>query len=412
MDLKECIVGLAVFSLIVLDTELDYYMDMKDIVTFINEGLENIRLSDTDKKRLLMLDKEYGDIVDTFRHDRNDKDVLNMDEEFDKFMAARNRGMKYFPHIKLQPHKFDTDGLLGRVERLIAEFQRFDCFLSKYYLELLEPMVYKIKHVLEPEKYHSWYVTYQAQKPSYENYIAAERMLLENPYEKIDDSDRNIDGKTAAKMIQDHIDKLGYGWKVKLNDNMIPRMNVDTNKTMNVKTSAKFSKTDIEGLKAHEVEGHIGRRYYGLKTGLYLFLYGLLWRNTLDEGLAIWNSLNKVSKVKPNVKFNIAIKTIICYYLNDKDFCELFDMCRELDSNIPDKTLFSTLVRFKREIQDCSLIGGNGDDQSYFCGYQIVKDMTDAERDDILKYNIGPGQIHELPKIKRFLEVNKFEPLI
>jgi hypothetical protein len=38
--------------------------------------------------------------------------------------------------------------------------------------------------------------------------------------------------------------------------------------------------------------------------------------------------------------------------------------------------------------------------------------MTDAERDDILKYNIGPGQIHELPKIKRFLEVNKFEPLI
>ena len=155
---------------------------MKSLAEYINESLDALCLSTEDKNRLLELDREYGDIVDTFRHDRNDKDVLNMDEEFSKFIAARKRGMKYFPHIQLQPHKFATDGLLGRVERLIAEFQRFNCFLSKYYLELLEPMAYKIKHVLEPEKYYNWYVTYQAQKPTYENYIAAKKMLAENPY--------------------------------------------------------------------------------------------------------------------------------------------------------------------------------------------------------------------------------------
>ena len=38
--------------------------------------------------------------------------------------------------------------------------------------------------------------------------------------------------------------------------------------------------------------------------------------------------------------------------------------------------------------------------------------MTDKERKDILKYNIGPDQIKDLPKIKEFLRVNKFEPLI
>jgi hypothetical protein len=193
---------------------------------------------------------------------------------------------------------------------------------------------------------------------------------------------------------------------------MVPRMNVDIDKTMNVNPNAKFSEIDIEGLKAHEVEGHIGRRYYGLKTGLNLFLMGLKWRNTLDEGLAIWNSLHKVSKVKPNVKFNIALKTIITYYLDKKDFCELFDMCKELAPNLPDESLFSNLLRFKREIQDCSLLGGNGDDQSYFCGYQIVKKMTDKERDDILKWNIGPDQIKDLPEIKKFFRLNKFKPLI
>jgi hypothetical protein len=57
-------------------------------------------------------------------------------------------------------------------------------------------------------------------------------------------------------------------------------------------------------------------------------------------------------------------------------------------------------------------MGGNGDDMSYFVGYQMVKDMTDAERDDILKYNIGPNQIKDLPKIKEFFKLNKFKSLI
>lgn len=385
---------------------------MKNFKDYLIESLNNMKMKEKDVEKLLKLDREYGEIFDTFRHDRNDKDVLNLEEECEKFLNARKNGIKYFPYIELEPHKFATDGLLGRVERLLVEFKNFNCPLSKYYIEILEPMVYKIKHVLEPEKYCAWYVEYQAQKPTLKNYELAMQMLKENPYEDVDKSERDIDGTVAAKMIQKHIDEKGYGWKVKLNKNMVPRMNVDTNRTMNVNPNAKFSETDIEGLKAHEVDGHIGRRYYGLKTGLNLFLYGLLWRNTLDEGLAIWNSLNKVEKVKPNVKFNIALKTIIAYHLKEMDFCELFDYCKELAPNMPDKSLFSTLVRFKREVQDCSIKGGNGDDQSYFCGYQIVDSMTDEERDDILKYNVGPTQICEIPMIKAFLDANKFEPLI
>ncbi len=385
---------------------------MSSLKDYIKESLSPLKLSKEDKEKLLRLDKEYGKCFDMFRHDRNDKDVLNLEEECKKFLEARKTGTKYFPYIELNPHKFKTDGLLRRVQNLIAEFYKFNSPVSKYYLEILEPMEKKIKFVLNPERYLQWYINYQAQKPSLDMYQKAMRTLKENPYQVVDKDDRTINGKEAAKMIQKHIDDLGYKWKVKLNSNMIPRMNVDTDCTMNVNPEAMFSATDIEGLKRHEVEGHIGRRYYGLKTGLNLFLYGLLWRNILDEGLAVWNSLNKVDKVKPNVLFNISLKTIICYHLGEMDFCELFDYCKELAPNMPDESLFATLVRFKRELQDCSINGGNGDDQSYFCGLQIIDKMSDAERDDILKYNIGPSHICELPEIKEFLRINEFSPLI
>ena len=42
-------------------------------------------------------------------------------------------------------------------------------------------------------------------------------------------------------------------------------------------------------------------------------------------------------------------------------------------------------------------------------GNQTV--MSDEERDDILKYNIGPDQMDDLDNIKAFLEVNEFKPL-
>lgn len=386
---------------------------MISLSTYINNQKDPFKLSSQDKAKLLMLDKEYGDLVMMYRKDLNTKDIENMEEECETFLKMRRKGLKYYPKIELVgDNGFKTDGILPRLKQLLVEFKNFNCYLSKYYIELIQSMIHTVEFSFDVEGKHPWYTEYRKQTPSLENLHLAYDMLKENPYEKVDETDRKIDGKTAAKLIQQHIDKLGYKWEVKLNDKMIPRMNVDIDKTMNVNPNAKFSDIDIEGLKKHEVEGHIGRRYYGLKTGLNLFLMGLMWRNTLDEGLAIYNSLHKCEKVKPNVKFNIALKTIIAYYLDKKDFCELFDMCKELAPNMPNKSLFATLIRFKREIQDCSIPGGNGDDQSYFCGYQLVKDMTDKERNDVLKYNIGPDQIKDLPDIKKFLKSNKFPSLI
>ena len=75
-----------------------------------------------------------------------------------------------------------------------------------------------------------------------------------------------------------------------------------------------------------------------------------------------------------------------------------------------DKTIFRNVVRTKRNIGDCRIISG-AIETGYLKGYKLVTLMSDEEREDILKYNIGPDQMGDLNNIKVFLEVNEFKPL-
>lgn len=369
------------------------------------------KLSKYDKDKLIALDKLFWEVAQLY-HDDKPRYVTNIDEEFDKFIKAYKSGVKYFPKLQFETDcKYDTDGVINKIDTLIYEFRQFDCFLSKYYLEILFAYKQMIKGCIDPKKNYLMFNAVRLQKPTTEMFELALNAIKENPYKQIDTDERNLTAKDAKDEIEDYLEELDWDWNVQFKNNMQPRMAVGPD-VLSINKTGTFSKTDLEGLKAHEIRGHVGRRYYALKTGLYLFVEGLLWRNTLDEGLAVWNSLHLVKKKKPNIMFNIALKTVIGYKLNELDFYELFDYIHKLVPNMPERIVFKNIIRFKRELRDCSIPGGNGDDMSYFCGYQIVKKMTDKERDDILKYNIGPDQIKDLPEIKKFLKINKFNPLI
>lgn len=384
---------------------------MIDLSKYLNNSLDPFKLSKENKEKLLTLDKLFWEIAQMYHNDKP-RYATNIDKEIDKFISAYKTGIKYFPKLEFETdNKYLTDNVIEKIDTLLYEFRNFNCFLSKYYIEILLAYKQMIKGCMNPKETYPMFNAVRLQKPSMEMYDLALKTLKEHPYKKIDKESRNLDAEYAKNEIDNYLDELGWDWDVQIKNNLQPRMAVGPEK-MSINKNGTFSSIDLQGLKAHEIKGHVGRRYYALKTGLYLFVEGLLWRNTLDEGLAVWNSLNLVDKQKPNILFNIALKTIIGYHLNDMDFYELFDYVHKLVPNLPKKILFKTIIRFKREIVDCSIIGGNGDDMSYFVGYQIVKDMTDKQRDDILKYNIGPDQIKDLPDIKKFLKLNKFESLI
>jgi hypothetical protein len=390
---------------------------METLYTYLRTS-PNHKLTDTERAQLLELDKEYGKFFREFWFKWDRTDCTNLNEEWEKFKKALSEKEKYYPQIKLVDDKL-TPKYLEWGNKLILKFQNFPCFLSKYYIENINYMMNQAIGTIYKTK-ESFAILNKQMCPKFseENYKAAWELIKKHPYEYVRKV-QNYKGEDIVDMMQKHIDKCKFHYKVELNPYMIARQNVVPHEpVLHIKTDAQFSDLDVESLKIHEVEVHVARRHWGFQTGLNLFVDGLVERNTLDEGMAIYQSLhhNKFG-VKPNLEFDIAIKTIIGYHIMDMDFIELYNwlLPKLKTSNNKDVigfVIFKNLMRFKRVVQDCSLFGGDSvSETDYFCGYQMVKDMPKSLKQDLIKWNIGPGQIKDLPDIKQFFKTNKFTPL-
>lgn len=386
----------------------------KTLSQYIMESFDEFyKLSKEDKEKLLELDREYNRLIQIRRNDFNEKDIKNLDDEMEIFFKMWKKGKEYFPKLKLGECLYDEDGIVPQLNNLLKKFQGFTtCFLSRYYIENIKRTIEWCQFYIDKKKDKK--LTWKGRKLDPDAYKSALKILKETEFKSSKNLNRNIDSKEAKKQMERAIDELGFdGWKVEIAPDMVSRMNVLPNNIIRICETAMFNEADIEGLIAHEIKGHIGRRFWGAKTGLYLFVHGLYGRNILDEGLAVWNSLNLVEHDKPNVMFNIALKYVIAYNKYDMNFCELFKFIKSLHlkGDISDNVIFKAIARAKREIMDTELYGGIQDDADYYAGYLIVDKMSDKERDEILKYNVGMGQIHDIPLIKKFLKINKFEEL-
>lgn len=375
---------------------------------FVFESKSIFKMNNDVKSKLLSLDEKYHKLIEKFRTKYVAQTVNNIREEFDKFMSAKSNGQKYYPQLEIENSEVDME-LYDKFGELIYEFEsiKTDCYIAKFYLEKLHSMRLSLeqrKH-LEEGDYDP------GDNPvDKELYQDALKCIDENPYKKPDfKNDRNKDSEECLEAIEDALDELGYNFDVQIDTGMLPRMNVKMGK-VNVNKTSRFSEEDIEGLIAHEIKGHVGRRFYGKETGLWLFAYGLQSSSTYDEGLAVWNSLNKVKHKKDNVMFNIAMKTCVSYLMFEMDFCDIFDWIKRKAPEMTDYTAFKTIVRPRRRNKDCEIKSGEPM-TTYFRGYNLVNDMDDKMRDDILHYNIGPDQIFELENIKEFLKVNHFKKL-
>lgn len=384
---------------------------MKNLLDFDNYILESksVFLMDPEtKSKLLILDEKYHKLIEKFRTKYVAQTVSNIREEFDKFMAAHKIGQKYYPQLEIENSEVDQT-IYDGFKKLLDEFKNIedDCYVSKFYIEKIEAMIRSLDTRIELEN-----GTYEpGQNPvDKELYNEALKVVKEHPYKAPDfKKDRTNDSDDVLEAIEDALDELGYDFDVEIDTGMLPRMNVKMGR-VNINKTSKFSDEDIEGLIAHEIKGHVGRRFYGKKTGLWLFAYGTQSSSTYDEGLAVWNSLNKVKRKKQNVMFNIAMKTCISYLMYEMDFCDMFDWLKKQAPEMTDYTAFKTIVRPRRRNKDCEIKSGEPM-TTYFQGYNMVNDMDDKMRDDILHYNIGPDQKFELENIKEFLKVNKFKPL-
>lgn len=386
---------------------------MKDIFTYIKESYDDIfKLTDEETKELLDLDLEYGKLMLIARYEIVAREILNVDEEWEKFEQIHIiNNQEYFPTLKHKEFKYEKYDLENRASRLIEKFLHISCPLKKYYISSLDSILSKIRYIKELDS--SDYEISDEKKRNFDDKTLDYAFKVINdtkdttmPSDKI--YKRNLTGDIVKDKIQKALDDLGYDWKIIENNDMPPRMGVNPEKTFRIRTTAKFSEVDIESLIAHEIKGHVRKRYEAYKKGLFLFVFGLNGKNIFDEGMAIWNSLNLTTHQKPNALFKICFSYVVCYYLSKYSFCEAFDRIKLLceGKGVSDKLIFKQMMRSKRSTIHTDRLGYWSGDIDYLRGYLLVDSMTTEEREKIIKWNIGPEQYHDIESFEKFFKYN------
>ena len=410
------------------DSELAQHELVNDeyIGAFVLESVndyvdEKLKLSDKNKKTLIDLDKRYGDIMDEYHKEKSHfQNVTNMSELISRYKKHIREHDNYdltFDKIEYEKSAWTDEKKYKRfmenVESLIEDFRNFQvCYLTKFYIEKLEIVRKNIDYIHDyvngkrklPKHFY---------RPTDHLYKKALEYIEENPVKDIHDLEkedkdykRTITPKEAKTEMEKEIERNGYDWKVELDDNLVPRMSVKTYKKFLINAHSNFSKVDIDSLKRHEVNTHVARKDSGIKTGLNLFLYGLHGAGKYDEGMAIYNSLDKSPKPKPNIMFYISKKIVILKHLFTMPTDELVKKIMKLTHTKMDDALIGIIramrVVFWNENYATSL------DSSYLTGYEEIRKMDDAARRELVKWNIGPEQLYELPVIKKFLKTNGF----
>ena len=116
--------------------------NIKDFDQYLKE--KYFKLSKKDKEYLLGLDKKYGELAILFRQKFRAKNVMNLDDEFDKFIEHRNIGEKYFPKLELEKIESSVD-IKVEFEDLLAKFLNFNSFISKFYVKRIQRFLNSIE---------------------------------------------------------------------------------------------------------------------------------------------------------------------------------------------------------------------------------------------------------------------------
>lgn len=391
---------------------------MKNLSTYIKESYDNfLKLSEADKSKLLKLDLEYGELMLIARYETVCRRINNIDKEWEKFEEKHiNNGENYYPTVEHKDLNYEKYDLENRVNNLIEKFADLNCILSSYYITNLESVLNQINYLktLNDADY---------EMTPYKKY-AFDDNLIDDALDIIHNTDscklpddpmyeRTMTGKEVKKIIQDNLKELGFDWKIIIDNNMPPRMGVNPEKTFRIRETAKFSDVDVESLIAHEIKGHVQKRYNAYQTGLFLFVFGLPGKNVFDEGMAIWNTFNLTEHHKPAALFNIAFSYIVCYYCSKYDFCTAFDKLKDLvvGKDVSDKRIFTQMFRSKRSTIRTDRLGYWSGDIDYFRGFKLIDEMTTKEREKILRWNVGPNQYYMINTFDKFIKTNNIKPI-
>ena len=282
---------------------------MISLSKYILESFDSLlKLSTEDKATLIKLDEKFNVLADEFEKEHiHFANITNQDEAIENVLnLIHKKAEKGDIGIKYEDSKFADDAwrdkFIKDINDLKLAFIDCKCYVTKFYIyrinKIIEQIMFFERYIKDPN-----YKGETVNRPSRKMYEKAIELIKENKFVDIDklaekdrDYKQTYTPEESQKILQKEIDRLGYGWKVVIDDHMVPRMSVRPYREFRINAKNKFSKVDLESLKVHEIAVHVARKYHALESGLYLLIHGLKGNNVYDEGLAIYNSLNKVDK--------------------------------------------------------------------------------------------------------------------
>ena len=146
---------------------------------FLFESQSVFKMTNETKSTLLKLDEEYHKLIEKFRTKYVAQTCVNIRDEFDKFMKARENGQKYYPQLEIENSEVDLS-MIDKFKALMGKFEdiKNDCYIVKFYIDKIESMIHSLEIRDKLEKGEYKFTKNQVNKKLYKDEL---NCLKKNP---------------------------------------------------------------------------------------------------------------------------------------------------------------------------------------------------------------------------------------
>lgn len=316
---------------------------------------------------------------------------LNLNEESERFFEALKGGAVYNPEFSYAPADLTKEEkwLLDARTALDKKDPMQDLFLKK-----IEFILTQIEFITSDDGRSRDVAIRLHGRPDPACMSAARKILDESSEGGYVFPDETVTPREMVNILREYIGSFGLGWKVELNDSIVPKVTVSgRTKSININSSINYTPDEIERLKIHEVEVHVFRGVNGYRQPYRIFAEGLAGYNETEEGLALVVEKAAGCHVKDTRQMKLYAGRALCVGLClEGSFYEVFSALREY---FPDDLAYRLAERGKRGLVDTSLPGGFTKDAHYISGMAAVQGFLDKGGDPSLLYagKVGLGDI-------------------
>ncbi len=327
---------------------------------------------------------------------------LNQGEERVKFFERLSNGNRYNPVFEYQAR--DLRGKVERLDRLEKQIEeQADSTFTFIFTEKVKYIKRQVDILVSGDDRFGEISSRLYGSPGKEDVNTCEAILFNNPAQEDVFPDETVSPEEMMVFLKESLKKKGVeGWKVSLNDKIVPKLSVSGRDFMiYVNPAMNYTKQEMQRLVVHEIEVHVYRAINGARQPFRIFSEGLAGYDETEEGMAV-NAEERSGCLlvdKRQIRLYagrcLAVKTAL-----KKSFFDTFIILRDLFS---DELAYRLTERVKRGMRKTSRIGAFTKDTHYISGLNKLRRYI-AVKGDLKTLYAGKIGIDNAQQVRDLIE--------